>query len=232
MNEHNSQDLVSLTRRLERLERTNRRMRTAALGAVASLAALLLCGSSLLAPGPSPTPVPSGAGSRGSVSTPVVIPTDDTVRTRRLEIIDGAGAVRASLASLADGTCALKIYDGNRKLRATLAIQADGKSEMSLCDSSGSSRGAMSVAADGTPELQMKGGNWTMGVMYDPISRRPVAMQAIGNCVILGVNSQGIPYVTLKGKRGVGTAHMNVWTDGNPRLLLRDGEGHEQSITP
>jgi len=234
MNEHNTQDLISLTRRLEQLERSAKRIRTAVLAALASTAALLLFGTALSLPGPSPAPVPSpsGAGSRGSVSTPVTVPADDTVRTKRLVIVDGTGATRASLASLADGTCALKIYDRNRKLRVTLSVQADGKAELNLCDNSGTRRGAMSVAADGVPELRLNGADWTIAALYDPFTRRPVLGQPVGNCVIAGVNAQGIPHLTLNGKRGVGTAHMDVWTDGNPRLLLRDGEGHEKSVTP
>ena len=233
-------DYPSLLDRLERLERSQRRIKTAALCVLVGAAALALIGTAislagpLPSPGPAPTisgPAPTVSGPAPRVSAPVTIPPTDTVRTRRLEITDGSGNVRASLAALADGTCALKIYDGSRTPRATVSVQSGGKAGVDLFSSAGSNRCAMSVQSDGVPKLEMRGGDWIVVDVRDPITGRHAGPQTVGNGALMGVDSGGVPFAVLNGKRGSGKARLDVWTDGNPRLLLRDGAGRERTVT-
>lgn len=231
--QYSRNEVAELSERVRRLERQNRRMRMCALVGLGMILALGFVGAALSGPPPGPTPVvspvPAPSPPERGVPYHPPVPSDDTIRTKRLEIVDGTGRVRASLGTYADRGCVLKMYDTGGKLRASLSVNGDGSTDLKLLDVSGSARGGISAQADGSPQLFLKGKDVTLATAFDPISRRPVIMGSYGNEVVSGVSDNGIPYFTVRGKKAEGTAHIDVW-DGNPRLLLRNKRGHENTI--
>ncbi len=103
------------------------------------------CAGSTVAP--SPTPAAS--------ATP---PVEETVRTKRLEIVDGSGITRVLITTLADGRPSLTFVDQKGRDRAWLFLGQDGAPNLvlidnprtALLDGNGEIRSAQYIDQDGS----------------------------------------------------------------------------------
>jgi hypothetical protein len=70
------------------------------------------------------------------------------VRAQRIELVDDAGRVRATLAARPDGSPALILEDAERKGRVHLTVSAAGEPGLGMGDREGSGRVLLAVKAD------------------------------------------------------------------------------------
>lgn len=150
----------TLEGRIASLERENRRWRRGAVLVLAMVGGLVVMGGS--------------PPSRVS----------DEIRTRRMTIVDQAGAVRVELAAKPDGASGLVVYDQRGIPRATLVVRTaediisppgatlelhsqegsggallattpDGRSALNLFDRAGESRAFLTVLPDSSSRLEL-----------------------------------------------------------------------------
>lgn len=82
----------------------------------------------------------------------------DIIRTRRLELVDAEGHVRAELTVGEDGRPGLGLLDKEGQVRARLVLGGDGVPMLTLWGKTGTLRGGVSF-----------GNEWKMGLtMTDP----------------------------------------------------------------
>ncbi len=123
------QELDFLRTRIERLER---RMRMVVAGWVLSVAVVLL-----------------GVAVQEAVSQP------ETLRARRIEVVDAAGRTRIGLGTLPDGSAALSLADAAGRVRIGLGTFPDGRPRLSLMDAAGRERIGLGTLPDGSPGLSL-----------------------------------------------------------------------------
>ena len=104
--------------------------------------------------------------------------TPGVVRAKAFELVDDAGATRATLAFDAEGRLDLLLSGAAGKIQAELGVLADGESFLGLRDAEGNVRAALGVLADGQPFLALRDAEDNMRVT-------------------LGVLADGQPYLVL-----------------------------------
>lgn len=138
--------------------------------------------------------------SRAGESDPAV------VRTQRLEVTDGAGRVRAQIATGKDGTPSLLLLDDFGRTRVQVAAFSEGASGIALLDANGKMRVNMSLGTSGVSQL---------AVLYKDGERRAARMI---------VMEGGEAELVLGDSSGVDRAAVTL-ARGSTRFALYDSDG-------
>lgn len=132
---------------------------------------------------------------------------EETVRTRRLELVDDTGELRALLDIGRDAHVALSFFSEGGQELATVGIMPDGFSSISLNDEEG--RESVKAVAGGEHSD-------TVVALKDGDGRTRLQV---------GVSSAGEPALALTGEDGGVRAQMFVDAEGRTVLTLKDGNG-------
>jgi hypothetical protein len=77
----------------------------------------------------------------------------DLVRTKRLELVDEVGKVRAVLDMTENAPLGLHLHDAAGKTRVELGLAPDGTPSLKLRDAAGMARTALIVHFEGSPTM-------------------------------------------------------------------------------
>jgi hypothetical protein len=158
-------EVAEITERLTRIERKLRRCRAALMGvALIAVAAAGRAAPSLL----------------GAAEVPASI-----IRAKAFEVVDDAGAVRASLAT-GGGDVGLRLYDKAGSSRAALAMAGDGEG-LGLYDKAGNSRAALATGGDDVRlELDDKAGKKRVALGNEKLKEPPYRLNRVAASFVSG----------------------------------------------
>ncbi len=134
--------------------------------------------------------------------------TADTVRMKRLEILDAEGNLKVVLStSKADGVPVLAMVDDDGVVRYSLALNKDGSAAQSFADGKGKARVALAMNADGSGALMFSDSN----------GKTPL---------VLASSDKGAG-ANFSDAEGEVRASLGVDADGTPNLRWYDEDGTE-----
>ena len=134
--------------------------------------------------------------------------TSDTVRLKRLEVVDGDGNLRTVLSTgKDDGMPIMAMTDKDGNVRFSLGVTAAGGSAAAFVDEKGRTRLTLALNPDGSGAL----------VFADPKGKTPLVMAA----------GDGGAAVNLSDRKDVVRVSMGIEKDGTPNLRWFDADGEE-----
>ena len=80
---------------------------------------------------------------------------NDTLRTQRLEIVDGHGKLCAVLGAMPGSESGIGLQDAQGQTRATLTVGADGNPALALCSPDGMERAGLAISPKGNSTLRL-----------------------------------------------------------------------------
>ncbi|MCE9581881.1 MAG: hypothetical protein K8T20_05120 [Planctomycetes bacterium] len=134
--------------------------------------------------------------------------TTDTIRVKRLEIVDADGDMKMVLATAKDtGMPVIAMIDGGGKVRYTVALNADGSGAQVFTDTKGKPRIGLAINADGSGAVTFS--------------------DAKGNNLVALASSDAGSGLNLSDKAGTVRASLGIGSDGSPSFRTYDEEGKE-----
>ena len=148
------------------------------------------------------------------------------VTTQQLNLVDGAGRLRAILSAEDERRLvSLSLFDASGAVRALLAVAPNGTPQLRLYDETGSDPFAVTVGSGG-PVLELRGMNDRAALLAAPNGVPVLSFLQRGQSrVELGVSSLGSPRFGMFSQTGQQRASMVVGDDGAPLVVLYDDRG-------
>jgi hypothetical protein len=156
--------------------------------------------------------------------------TADVVRTKRVEVVDERGKVRAELRTMADGSPALLLGGTDDGGRVYLTVTADGVPRLRLADKDGKPRADLDVSEDGSPGLALEDKDGRRANLV--VTRDEAALGIVDGDGTLRAAlsvSEGSPLLVVKDKEGKLRAVLGSTTPQAIRMRVK-GESAEFSL--
>ncbi len=179
----------------------------------------------------------------------------DTLRGKRLEIVDDQGRVRARMSAAGgatefelwgddmttnvavrikkDGAMAINLTDAKQKSRVVLGATADGWSGLAFADKEGRQRAGLGNDKDGAPTLSMNFANGKLASLLTVQGEKDsilVMNDPKGANMAAFGNSNGQPNLLLLDAKGNERMKLVLKEDSSPAMMLRDAGGKPRMV--
>lgn len=152
---------------------------------------------------------------------------EDVVRTKRLELVDDEGEVRAVMGAESGDNVGLSLFGSNGADRLSLGIHPDGSATLALQDEEGRERIKFSASSsgpvinikdeEGNPraQLQVQSNGDSHLMLVDQNQKPRLTIGQIGS-------KSGAPFITFDDEEGTGRVQLQLGPENTAALGFQD----------